>query len=109
MNINFEAKNITQFMEIVKKYFEPISNLINFNAIETYLYSELIGDIEDDDLTMDFIFTLIDFMVDSQERDKEETFKFYNRIKDYTEHNLEELELQKSILNKRIETLEKGK
>lgn len=105
MSIDFEDKNITQFMGDIKKYFEPISHLVNFKGIESYLYSETIGDVDEDNLTMDFIFTLIDFMLDSQSRTKEETIELYKVIKNYLDKCLGNLKLQKLIVEKRIKIL----
>lgn len=97
-----EDENIEKFMKSIKLYFNPISNLINFEGIENYLYSELIGDIEEDDPTMDFIFTLIDFMLDNQLKTKEETIEFYNTIDKYEEERLKEIERLDWIIKKRI-------
>lgn len=106
-----EDKEIIKFMEDIKLYFKPICNLIDFEGIENYLYSEIIGDVEDDDLTMDFIFTLIDFMLKSQKKTKEETINFYDSIKKYMMRRMEETQLSiwklDKILNNWEETNEK--
>lgn len=103
-----EDEKITNFMKEIKSYFEPISNLINFQGIEDFLYAETIGDIDDNDLTMDYIFTLTDFMLDSQQKTKEETIKFYDTIINYEESALEEIELMRQKIAERKSELKKG-
>ena len=104
-----EDKEISKFMEDIKSYFEPIFNLIDFEGIEDYLYAEIIGDVEDNDPTMDFIFTLIDFMLENQKRTKEETIAFYNLIKEYTMKRMEETQVSIWKLDKIINSWEENK
>lgn len=103
-----EDESISKFMEDIKSYFEPIYSLIDFEGIENYLYAEIIGDVEDDDPTMDFIFTLIDFMLKSQKKTKEETINFYHSIKEYTMKRMEETQLSIWKLDKIINNWEEN-
>ncbi|MCI8481817.1 MAG: hypothetical protein HFJ27_01695 [Clostridia bacterium] len=103
-----EDEKITKFMKETKSFFEPISNLINFQAIEDYLYADTVGDIEEEDLTIDYIFTLVDFMLDSQQKTKEEALKFYRTTREYEEERLKEAKILESILDKRMHKLEEG-
>lgn len=103
-----ENEEIEKFMKSIKSYFEPISSLINFDGIESYLYSELIGDTEDDDPTMDFILTLIDFMLKSQLKNKKETIELYDMIDDYEKSRIKEIELTEQIIKKRIQELKES-
>lgn len=103
-----EDERISNFMKEIKSYFEPISNLVNFEGIEDFLYAETIGDVEEDDLTMDYLLTLADFMLDSQRKTKEETIKFYDTIINYEESALEEIELMRQKIAERKSELKKG-
>ncbi len=96
-----QDEEIEEFMVSIKLYFEPISNLINFESIEDYLYSEVIGDIEDNDYTMDFLITLTDFMLKNQLKTKEETLEFYDTIDNYEQSRIREIEKTEWILKKR--------
>ncbi len=103
-----EDEKITNFMKETKSFFEPISNLINFQAIEDYLYADTIGDIEEEDLTMDCLLSLGDFMLDSQRKTKEEALKFYRTIREYEEERLKEAEILERILDERMYKLKEG-
>ena len=103
-----EDEKITNFMKETKSYFKPISNLINFQAIEDYLYADTIGNTDEEDLTMDYLLTLADFMLDSQRKTKEEAMKFYKMIEEYQRERLKEAEMLDWILKKRIYKLKEG-
>ena len=101
-------EKITNFMKETKLYFKPISNLINFQAIENYLYADTIGNTDEEDLTMDCLLTLGDFMLDSQRKTKEEALNFYRMIREYEEERLKEAEILERILDERMYKLEEG-
>ena len=103
-----EDEKITNFMKEAKSYFGPISNLINFQAIEDYLYADTIGNTDEEDLTMDCLLILGDFMLDSQRKTKEDALNFYRMIREYEEERLKEAEMLDWILKKRIYKLKEG-
>lgn len=104
-----EDKDIKKFMKEIKSYLEPISNLINFDGIENCLYAELIGDVEEDDAIMDFILTLVNFMLENNKRTKEETLKVYKIITDFVQKRLKELQMTDWLVRKRMYMLKEGK